>query len=74
MREFDKEAMFPKDNITGNTKTMKDRIITPIPPLSFAIAKKITKPRPRINFVMLMQLKKNETDRIEGVKVVIVWR
>ena len=44
MRELDKEAMFPKDNISGDTKTMKDEIITPIPLLSFAIAKKITKP------------------------------
>ena len=44
MREFDKEAMFPKDNISGNTKTMKDRIITLITLLSFTIAKKTTKP------------------------------
>ena len=44
VRELDKEAMFPKDNIAGDMKTMRDRIITPIPLLSFAIAKKITKP------------------------------
>ena len=44
MRELDKEAMFPKENIEGNTKTMRDRIITPIPLLSFTIAKKTTKP------------------------------
>ena len=31
--------MFLKDNIARDTKTMKDRIITPIPLLSFAIAK-----------------------------------
>ena len=72
MRELDKRAMFPKDNITGNTKTMRDRIITLIPLLSFTIAKKITKPRTRLNFVMLMWLKKNEIDRTKGVKVVIV--
>ena len=30
MRELDKEAMFPKDNIAGDTKMMRDRIITPI--------------------------------------------
>ena len=36
MRELDKEAMFPKDNISGDTKTMKDRIITPIPLLTKA--------------------------------------
>ena len=44
VRELDKEVMFPKDNIAGDMKTMRDRIITPIPLLSFAIAKKITKP------------------------------
>ena len=44
MRELNKGAMFPKDNIAGDMKTMRDRIITPIPLLSFAIAKKITKP------------------------------
>ena len=43
MRELDKEAMFPKENIAGDTKTMKDKIITLIPLLSFAIAKKTTK-------------------------------
>ena len=74
MRKLDKRAMFEKDNIAGDTKTMRDRIITPIPFLSFAIAKKTTKPKPRLKFVMLMWLKKKETSRIEGVKVVIVWR
>ena len=44
MRKLDKEVMFPKDNISGDTKTMRDRIITPIPLLSFAIAKKTIKP------------------------------
>ena len=51
---------------------MRDKIITPIPLLSFAIAKKTTKPRPRLKFVMLIWLKKNKTGRIEGAKVVIV--
>ena len=74
MRELDKGAMFPKDNIAGDTKTMRDRIITPIPLLSFAIAKKTTKPRTRLKFVMLIRLKKNETGRIERAKVVIVWK
>ena len=45
MRELDKEAMFPKDNIVRDTKMIRGRIITPIPLLSFAIAKKTTKPR-----------------------------
>ena len=74
MRELHKKAMFPKDNITGDTETMRDKIIIPIPLLSFAITKKITKSRPRLKFVMFMWLKKNEIGRIEGVKVVIVWR
>ena len=60
MRKLDKEVMFPKDNISGDTKTMRDRIITPIPLLSFAIANKTTKSRLRLKFVMLMWLKKNE--------------
>ena len=64
--------MFPKDNITRNMKTMRDGIITPIPFLSFAITKETTKSRSRLKFVMHMWLKKNETGRIEGAKVVIV--
>ena len=65
MRELNKRAMFPKDNIVGDAKTMRDRIITSIPLLSFAIAKKTTKPRLRLKFFMLMWLKKNETGRTE---------
>ena len=72
MKELDKGAMFPKENITRHTKTMRDRIITPIPLLSFIIAKKTTKFRARLKFVILMRLKKNETGKIEGAKVVIV--
>ena len=54
MREFNKQLVFPKDNITRNTKTMRDRIITPIPFLSFAITKETTKSRSRLKFVVLM--------------------
>ena len=43
MRELDKGAMFPKDNIVGDMKMMRDKIITSIPLLSFTIAKKKTK-------------------------------
>ena len=43
MRKLDKRAMFPKDNIVGDSKTMRDRIITLIHILSFTIAKKTTK-------------------------------
>ena len=74
VRELDKGAMFPKDNIAGDMKTIRDKIIIPIPFLSFTIAKKATKSRPRLKFVMLMWLKKNKTGRIKGAKVVIVWR
>ena len=72
MRELDKGVMFLKDNIVGDMKAIRDMIITPISILSFAIAKKTTKSRPRLKFVMLMQLKKNEIDKTKGAKVVIV--
>ena len=64
--------MFPKNNITRNTKTMRDRIITPIPFLSFAITKETTKSRSRLKFVVFMRLKKNETSRSKGAKVMVV--
>ena len=54
MRELDKGAMFLKDKNARDRKTMRDRIIKSIPLLSFVIAKKITKSRPRLKFVMLM--------------------
>ena len=66
--------MFLKDNIAGDTKMMRDKIITLIPFLSFVIAKKTTKSKSRLKFVMLMQLKKNETGKTKGANVVIVWR
>ena len=72
MRDFNKQPMFPKDNITRNTKTMRDRIITPILFFSFAITKKTIKSRSRLKFVVLMRLKKNETSRFKGAKVMIV--
>ena len=51
---------------------MRNRIITPISLLSFAIAKETTKFGSRLKFVMLMRLKKNETSRSKGAKVMIV--
>ena len=72
MREFNKQSVFPKDNITRNTKTMRDRIITFIPFLSFVITKETTKSRSRLKFVVLMRLEKNETSRSKRVKVMIV--
>ena len=74
VKELNKGVMFPKDNVARDTKMMRDKIITPIPLLSFTIAKKTTKSRPRLKFVMLIRLKKNETGRTKGTKVVIVWR
>ena len=62
MRELDKRVMFLKENIVGDMKTMRDRIITLISLLSFAIAKKTTKSRLTLKFVMLMWLKKNEAE------------
>ena len=72
MKEFNKQSVFLKDNITRNTKTMKNRIITPIPFLSFTITKETTKSRLRLKFVVLMRLKKNETSISKGAKVMIV--
>ena len=66
--------VFPKDNITRNTKTMRDRIITPIPFLSFAITKETTKFRSRLKFVVFTRLKKNETSRSKRSMVMIVRR
>ena len=63
MREFNKQSVFPKDNITRNTKTMRDRIITPIPLLRFSITKETIESRSRLKFVVLMRLKKNETSK-----------
>ena len=74
MRKFNKLSVFPKNNITRNTKTMRDRIITPIPFLSFAITKETIKSRSRLKFVVFMRLKKNETNRSKELKVMIVKR
>ena len=76
MRELDKGAMSPKDNIAKDIKTMRDRTITLIPLLSFIITKKTTKFRPRLKFkfVMFIWLKKNKTRKTKGAKVVIFWR
>ena len=72
MRKFNKQSVFPKDNITKNMKTMRDRIITLIPFLSFVITKETTKSRSRLKFVVLMRLKKNEIGKSKEAKVMIV--
>ena len=51
---------------------MSDRIIIPIPFLSFVITKETTKSRSRLKFVVFMRLKKNETSRSKKSKVMIV--
>ena len=53
---------------------MRDRILTPIHFLSFAITKETTKSRSRLKFVVFMRLKKNETSRSKRSKVMIVRR
>ena len=72
MGKFNKGAVFPKDNILRNMKMMRDKIITPIPLLSFAIAKETTKSGSRLKFFVLIRLKKNETGRIKRAQVMIV--
>ena len=74
MRELNKGAMFPKKNIARDMKTIRDRIITLISLLSFVIAKKTTKSRSRLKFVMFMWPKKNKTGTTKGVKMMITWR
>ena len=65
MRELDKGAMFPKDNIAGDMKTMKDRIITLIPLLSFAIAKKKNKAliEAQVCYVYVVEEERNKHNR-----------
>ena len=53
---------------------MRDRIITPIPFLSFTITKETIKSRSRLKFVVFMRLKKNETSSSKRLKVMIVRR
>ena len=59
-------------NAINRMNNMKSSFITPIPFLSFTITKEITKSRSRLKFVVLMRLKKNETSRSKGAKVMIV--
>jgi hypothetical protein len=67
--------MLPKDNMAGYAKAMSNRIITSISFLSFTITKEATKARTRLEFVVFMRLKKDETDRAKGSEMLIVrWR
>jgi len=53
---------------------MRDKIITPIPHLSFSIAKETTKSGLRLKFVTLVRLKKKETFKTIRAQVMIVRR
>ena len=67
--------MLPKDNMAGDAKAMSNRIITSISFLSFAITKEATKTRTRLEFIVFMKLKKDETGRAKGSEMLIVrWR
>jgi hypothetical protein len=48
--------MLPKNNMTGNTKTMRDRIIASVAFLFHSIPKKAIQPRTRLEFGVLMRL------------------
>ena len=62
----------PKKQHCGRYKDNERQDHIPIPLLSFVIAEKTTKFRLRLKFIMLMLLKRNETSKIEGRKVVII--
>ena len=48
--------MLLKNYTTGDVKTMRDRIITPVAFLFYSISKKTTQPRARLKFGVLMRL------------------
>ena len=75
MRYLSEQTMLPKDNMAGDAKAMSNRTITSISFLSFAITKETTNARARLEFVVFMRLKKDETGRTKGSKMLIVrWR
>ena len=75
LRYLSEQTIFPKDNMTGDAKAMSNRIITLISFLSFTITKEATKERTRLEFVVFMRLKKDETSRAKGSEMLIVgWR
>ena len=61
--------------MAGDAKAMSNRIITSISFLSFTITKEATKARTRLEFVVFMRLKKDETGKAKGSEMLIVkWR
>jgi hypothetical protein len=75
LRYLREHMMLPKDNMVGVAKAMSNRIITSISFLSFAVTKEATMVRMRLEFVVFMRLKNDETGRAKGSKMLIVrWR
>ena len=69
MRDLSEQMMLPEDNMAGDAKAMSNRIITSISFLSFVITKEVTKMRTRLEFVVFMRLKKNETGITKGLEM-----
>ena len=67
LRDLSEQMMLPEDNMAGDAKAMSNRIITSISFLSFVITKEVTKMRTRLEFVVFMRLKKNETGITKGI-------
>jgi hypothetical protein len=65
--------MFPKFNMTGDTKATRYGIIAMKTLLRDAIAKKTTQPRPWFKFVSFMGRKRDKTNTTEYSKKGIVW-
>ena len=75
MRYLSEQMMLPKENMAGDAKAISNRIITLISFLSFIITKEATKTRTRLEFVVFMRLKKDETGGAKGSEMLIVrWR
>ncbi len=68
-----KSLMFPKFHMTGDSKTMRYRIIAMKTLLRDTIAEKKTQPRPRFEFVSFMGRKRDKANTIEYSKRGIVW-
>ena len=79
LRDLSEQMMLPEDNMAGDAKAMSNRIITSISFLSFVITKEVTKMRTRLEFVVFMRLKKNETGITKGITkglemLIVRWR
>ena len=68
-----KSLMFPKFNMTGDTKATRYGIIAAKTLLRDTITKKTTQPRPWFEFVSFMGRKRDKTNTTEYSKRGIVW-